>query len=165
MYKFRNWVSRASPPWGKRAKVKCSPASADDGREGESDERSRNTKRVHTIGGERKEGREKERERNYPKTRYLDWTPWGCALVVVVEAKGHPHEVLMSGSLNQPPLASISLSTHRHQPPSSTEAPRRGKNFLGIGCGWRSCRCPALFTMSFLRSSTPHPLLVPDCRL
>jgi hypothetical protein len=87
----------------------------------------------------------------------------GCAWVVVVEAKGHPHEVLMSGSLNQPPLASSPPSLrYRRQPPSSTKAPRRGKNFLGVGriegepvsCSFRGrSRCS-----SFSVRNLPSPL-------
>lgn len=60
----------------------------------------------------------------------------GCASVVVVEAKEAPsptHEVLMSGSLNQPPLASTSLSAiaanrHRRRKPRGV-----GKTFSVLG--------------------------------
>lgn len=92
----------------------------------------------------------------------------GCAPAVVV-AKGHPHEVLMSGSLNQPPLASTTLR-HRRQPPSSTKAPRRGKNFLGIG--WvesESVSCSFLRRIAVLLppppSLTPAVLLLPSLPL
>jgi hypothetical protein len=51
----------------------------------------------------RKEGA--ERRETTPKSAISIGHLGARAVVVVVEAKGHPHEVLMSGSLNQPLLA------------------------------------------------------------
>lgn len=100
-------------------------------------------------GTARKEGGMEGNRGKLPQNPLSRLDTLGCAPAVVV-AKGHPHEVLMSGSLNQPPLASTTLR-HRRQPPSSTKAPRRGKNSrYWVESESVSCSFPRRIAVPFL---------------
>lgn len=95
----------------------------------------------------------------------------GCASVVVVEAKGapppHPRGANVWQLKSTPSRFHLPLC-HRRQPPSSSEAPRRGKNFLGVGwvggravsCSFREeSRCPYFSNPSLRCPLTPTIIL------